>query len=358
MDSSKNDAELMKEQMNVPIGTYTFEYEYSDLTNKEVKGGVIFKIVSGQQAFIIERTDDLNINFFYSSPGTGTSVATIDLNPLPQFNRAFFCFSWSPEKITLNIGPRGNHKFKLITAEGIPSKRQIRIGNDGSIFFIGDENVTVKDISIYQGGKEVLTSTAIESWENIKSAIEILGRGKIENDYDYECVVTNLSLSTMVTGFESYLKKRFLEIEDEGISPNIDNLFDSFLSPKEKENHVQDIMIEEAKDLNISILKYIVKKRRINFQNFDDFKKAYKQGYNLTLASAINSKLIAPIKEFLVFRHRIIHITPLLMMLNQPEVPPNEPVFPNESLKLEALEKFDEFIQLFHYATLKLEKTD
>ncbi|MAO10951.1 MAG: hypothetical protein CMC07_08740 [Flavobacteriaceae bacterium] len=309
--------------------------------------------------FILERTDDLSVNYYYSSPGSGTSVAKIDLKPLTKFTKAFFCFTWSPDKITLSIVPRGIDDAKLITAEGSESKKQIRVGNDGSIYFIGDENVSVMNVSIYQRGKEVLSSTALEAWMNTKSAIEILGAGKSENEYIHECVVTNLSLSIMVTGFESYLKKRFLELEEEGIAANTDKLFDSILSSKEKKNNFQKVIIEEAMQGKISILKYIVQNRRINFQNFNDLKKAFKKTYGLTLTSAkIDSSLIVPIKKYLVYRHRIIHVSPLMGLLNQPDVPPDEPVFPKESLKREALGVFNEFITLFHNATLKLEKLD
>lgn len=359
MNLSEGTIQSMKEQMKTPIGTVTFEYYSPDLTNKDVNGGTIFEIVSGKHAFILERTNDLNINYYYSSPGSGTSLATIDLKQLPKFRKAFFCFTWSPEKITLSIGPRGVDNAELIRVEGIDSKKQIQVGNDGAIYFIGDENVSVMDATIYQGNKEVLSSTALDAWQNIKSAIEILGTGKSEKGYIHECVVTNLSLSTMVTGFESYLKKRFLELEDEGISPNIDALLGSFLSSKEKDNDSKNVIIDEAINSNVSILKHFVQKRRINFQNFDDIKEAFKKTYGLTLRSAnINSRLVVPIKKFLVYRHRIIHVSPLIGLLNQSEVPPDEPAFPNETLKLEALEIFDDFIKLFHEASLKLEKSN
>lgn len=349
--------ELMKEQMKSPIGTVTFEFDCFDLTNRDIYGGNIFEITAGQHAFILQRTKDLNINFYYSSPGTGTSVATIDLKPLPIFTKAFFCLTWSPDKITLSMGPRGIPNAHLISAEGTDSEKKIWVGNDGSIFIT--ENDNIRDVSIYQDGKEILSSTALEAWKNIKLAVEIIGTGKSEEGYIHECVVTNLSLSIMVTGFESYLKKRFLELEDAGIQPNIEALLDSFLSGEEKKKEIDRLIINEAKNTNITTLKYIVKKRKINFQNFDDIKKAFNSGYGLTLKMAdIDSRLIVPIRKFLIFRHRIIHVSPLIGLLNQVEVPFDEPVFPNEKLRVEALNIFDEFIQLLHVATLKLSSTD
>lgn len=173
--------------------------------------------------------------------------------------------------------------------------------------------------------------------------------------YIHECVLTNLSLSVMVTGFESYLKKRFLELEEEGIEAKIEDLMDSILSSREREMNISKLLIEEAKEKNISTLKHIVLKKRINFQNLNDIKKAYEKAYNFTLISAnIDDRLIIPIKRFLKYRHKIIHVSPVLGILNQEKLSNEEPVFPNETLKLEALKIFNEFIELFHESTLKL----
>lgn len=355
MEFSKDTVQSLKNKMKSPIGTTAFEFYHPDLTNKLVNGFTIFEIVSGKHVFVLERTNNLKINFYYSSPGSGTSVAAIDLTVLPQFNKAFFCFTWSPKKISLSIGPREIDNAKLIYAEGIESPKNIAVGNDESIYFIGDENSFLMTDSIFEAGKENLSSNALETWNNVKKAIEILGTGKSEHGYLYECVLTNLSLSSMVTGFESYLKKRFLELENEGMKPNIEDLMNYFLSSKEKQIGTYEILMVNAKNENISALSYIVHKRLINFQNFDNFKKAYKLAYGLTLDFAnIDSRLIVPIKKFLIYRHKIIHVSPLIGILNQAEVPSDKPIFSNESLKFEAIDIFDEFIQLFHKATIEL----
>ncbi len=343
----------LKEQMKTPLGTVHFIYNSPDLTNNKVKGGRIFENVAGNHIFLLERTDDLILNYFYSSPGAGTSVASVDLNLLPKFTEVFICFTWSPQEITLSLSSKEISNSQLVHAVGKESNRQIRVGDDGLIYVINNENCEVKELTIFNNDCAVLTSTALEAWNNIKEAIKILGTSKSEMGYIHECVVSNLSLSILVTGFESYLKKRFLELEEEGIRPRIEDLLDSVFSSKEK--HQNNLLIEEAKNNNISIIKYIVKNRRINFQNFDEIKSAYKKTYNLTLASAnIDSKLIVPIKKFLRFRHKIIHVSPMLGLLNQEKIAEEEPVFANETLKNDALKIFDEFIQRFHDSTLKL----
>lgn len=351
--------ESASEQMKRPEGTITFEFHSPDLTNKLIRGGKIFEIVSGKQAFILDRTDDFKINYFHSSPGSGTRVATIDLTIFPKFAIAFFCLTWSPTKISLSIGPLDIKNHELVTVEGIQSNKQIRVANDGSVFYIGDNNVKVMDISIHKEGKEILSSTAIDAWKNTKIAIDILGTGKSDKGYLFECVVTNLTLSILVTGFESYLQKRFIELEEEGIIPEEDELIFFLFSKKQKDNNFYDIIKSDAKTSKISVLKYLSNKRYINFQNFDVFKKVYNKTYGITLNSCnIDSRLINSIKKYLAYRHKIIHISPTIGLLNQNNVPPEEPVFPNEKLKLEAINKFDKFITLFHEKSLKLKRND
>ena len=85
--------ESASENMKRSEGTLTFELNSPDLTNTLIKGGKIFEIVSGKQAFILDRTEDLKIKYFHSSPGAGTRVATIDLKTLPKFLKAFFCLT-------------------------------------------------------------------------------------------------------------------------------------------------------------------------------------------------------------------------------------------------------------------------
>ena len=69
--------------------------------------------------------------------------------------------------------------------------------------------------SFYKGGKPILQPTAIDAWKETIKATEILGTGKSDQGYIFETAVTNLTLAVLVTGFEAFTKKRFLEIEQE-----------------------------------------------------------------------------------------------------------------------------------------------
>lgn len=337
-----------------PEGTFTFEYTSQDLFNKDKKGGIIIEIPSGGHLFRLERDDNLYLNFFHSSPGTGTRKASIDLNKLSSAEKVFMAFSWTPAEIKFHVGPRVPDG-ELYSANGKASKKQFRIGKDGSVYQVGDTGVEVMGISVYQGGKPVLQSTAIEAWKETLNAIEILETGKSKKGYIYEVVVTNLTLAILVSGFEAYSKKRFIELEQEGIRSNIENLINAFFPRKEREAGIADLLKAEAMEQKKSILQLIDERNVINFQNYQKCKLAYNKAYNIKFGELnLPASSLETLKKLIKYRHRIIHVSPTMGMLNQPEVPPEEPVFPKKELAQEAMQLFDQFIDKIHDATLKL----
>ncbi len=341
-----------------PEGTVTFEYYSKDLFDKSKQGGLLFQVSSGAHLFRLERDDNLFIHFYNSSPGTGTRVATIDLKEVPPCDRVFMCFSWSPTEIKLYLGPRVPNG-KLFSASGLASQKQFRVGNDGGVYQIGDHGVEVMGISIYKGGKPVLQPTALDAWKETIKATEILARGQSDQGYIFETVVTNLILAILVTGFEAYTKKRFLEIEQEGIAPDIDAVVNSFFPRRERDAGIAEILKDEAKDKQKTVLQLIVERGAINFQNYQKCKLAYHKAFQLKFGSlGLESSTFEKIKKFITYRHRIVHVSALLGMLNQPEVPPKEPVFPKKELADEAMKEFNNFIEKLHQATLELRRRD
>jgi hypothetical protein len=329
-----------------PEGTVTFGYTSEVLFDRNAPG-----------VFRVERDDKLQLSFFHSSPGTGTRVATIDLKKVKPSSKVFLTFSWTPKEIQLHIGPKiaGG---QLVSAKGFPSPRQFRVGSDGSIFQIGDLGVEVMQVNVYQNGKPILQPTALEAWKDTIQAVRILSSGSSEMEHIFEVVVTNLSLSILVTGLEAYCQTRFLEVEQEGIKPNIDALISKFFSQKERDAGVPGILGEESKQERISIIQKIAKKR-INFQNYGDLKNAFNKAYGIKFGEiGVKTYDLQLLQRLIKYRHRVVHISPLIDMLNQQEVPPEEPVFSNKKLKEEAIKCFDSFVTNFHEATLNLKRPD
>ncbi|MCB0018798.1 MAG: hypothetical protein KDE09_13490 [Anaerolineales bacterium] len=341
-----------------PEGTVTFEYYSKDLFDRSKQGGLLFQIPSGEHLFRLERDDSLLLHFYHSSPGTGTRVATINLNEVPSSDRVFMCFSWTPAEIKLYLGSRVSDG-KLFSASGFTSQKQLRVGRDGSVYQVGDRGIEVMGVSVYKAGKPILQSTALEAWKETIKATEILATGQSDQGYIFETAVTNLTLAVLVTGFEAYTKKRFLELEQEGIAPNLDAVINSFFPRKERDANIGNVLNAEANDKQITVLQLIVERDVINFQNYQKCKLAYNKAFRVKFGDlGLESSTLEKIKKFITYRHRIIHVSALLGLLNQAEVPVEEPVFPKKELADQAMKEFDNLIEKLHEATLKLRRKD
>ena len=208
--------EQIRSALCLPEGSLTFEYSSVEAFQKEQRPGLLFEIPSGGHLFRLERIEGRRLQFFYSSPGTGTSVATIDLSGLPDFDGAFLAFTWSPQEVHFHCGPR-IAGVDLLSANAEASPKQFRIGADGSVFQVGDLGVEVMGVRVRQAGTPVLAPTAIEAWSETIKAVDVLRTGKSDKGFLFETVLAAVSLSVMVTGLEAYAKTRFVEIETEGI---------------------------------------------------------------------------------------------------------------------------------------------
>jgi len=344
----------IQEAIRLPEGTFTFNYHSPDFFNKGKPGGIILEIPSGQHLFRLERDNNLCIHFFHSSPGTGTRVATIDLKNLPPAANVFMAFSWTPNEIKLHIGPRVPGA-KLTTATGVASQRQFRVGKNGHVYQIGNHGVEVMGVSIYQAGQPIILPTAKEAWGETVKAIEVLATGQSREGYIFEVVVTNLTLTILVTGFEAYTKKRFLELEQEGISPDACAIIGTFYPKKERDTGINDLLESEAKDAGISVLQHIVDRDAINFQSYNNCKRAFNKAYGVKFGELnLSSNTLEDLQSYIRYRHRIIHVSPSLGMLNQEKVPPEQPVFPKKETAENAKQCFSEFIEALHEATLSL----
>jgi hypothetical protein len=337
-----------------PEGTVSFMYTCKELFDPASGRGVLAEIHSGGHIFRIERDEELVLHFYHSSPGTGTRVASIDLKKVPSCETLFLAFSWSPKEVNFHVGPKVRGA-ELVSAKGTLSKRQFKLGTDGSIYEIGGPGLQIMGVSVYRGGKPVLQPTAIEAWKETIKATEILATGKSIEGCVFETVVTNLTLAMLVTGFEAFTKKRFLEVEQEGIEPDADAVVNSFFPRRERDAGISEILKSEAAEAKRTVLQLIVDKDSINFQNYERCKLAYNKAYRILFGDlGLPSTTLEKSKKYIVYRHRIIHVSAILGMLNQPEVPPEAPVFPKKELAAEAIHEFDEFIEGLHTATLKL----
>jgi len=187
--------------------TFTYASE-SDFSDPKIPGGLIFEIPSGVHYFCLERTDSAELHFYHSSPGTGTRVAILDLKHVRPSKTLFVGFSWSPTEINLHVGPN-TEGGRLMSAKGIPSGKMFRVARDGTVVQV-DAGVRVMGLRVRQGGKTILESTALESWEETKESIRILHSGESREGYIFDTLIANITFPLIVTGFEVYAKRRLV----------------------------------------------------------------------------------------------------------------------------------------------------
>jgi len=187
--------------------------------------------------------------------------------------------------------------------------------------------------------------------------VETLLTGQSDVGYLFENVIANAVLSALVTGFEGYCQERFSELENEGVPADLGSLVHEFLSREEREKFDRGEELELQRQAAAqSISQQHMLAQRINFQNYDNSKSAFNRGYGIKFGelSPISSQDLQELQKLIRYRHRIIHVSPLLGLLNFPECPPEAPVFSNKATAEAAIVRFDIFIRALHEKTLEL----
>ena len=231
-----------------------------------------------------------------------------------------------------------------------------RPGTDGKVYKLGEDSRISGMAHFSLHGKILVQPTALEVWEETMMAIDALGEGK-SDDGLYKSVVSNAALSMLISGFEAYAKRRFLEIEEEGIIPRTTKVILAFYSSKERSSSIVTELKSQAEDQNISVLQLLVKKKIIGFQNFQKCKLAYNKAYRIQFGNMeVSGKKLEEMQKYFEYRHRIVHVHPAFGILNPHELPEKTAVYSNMELVKNAQKVFGEFIKKLHQATLSLER--
>jgi len=341
----------IQEEMCRPEGTLEFDYVSETLFDPAMPQEVILELAAGAHIFQLLRNERLELVFYHSSPGTDTRVATVDLASITTCFRVFIALVWSPLETTLYVAPRVAGG-KLMRAEGRPSPVRLRVGQDGHIYRIGDASLEVGHYSVRRGGRLVLQPTAIEAWRNTVQAVEMLKKAKSEDDYAFEVILSNFIIVALVTGFEAYCKTRFLELESEGITPDLEALMAAFYSQRERAHLTVEDLKKEAVAGNRTALHKMVEERRINFQDYEHAKKAYRKAYGIRFGDiGVSSDDLTLIQRLILHRHKVIHYSPWEGHL---PVALGESEFSNLKLVEKAIACFSCLITRLHGVTLRL----
>jgi hypothetical protein len=210
-----------------PVGTLGFRWTGSELSDPQMWGGVIFEVVHGSHVLRVERETTACVAFYHWSPGTGSRCASVDVTGMEGSADVRIVISWSPQETGLCIAPIGQPRGSERWAKGVPSQRQFRPSRTGGIVQLGDDGVEILQATFFVNDVLILEPTAIESWRGVIESAEILLSGESTKGYMFEVVQCNSVLTGLVTGFEWYCKKRFVELEGEGIMPDLTGMMRS-----------------------------------------------------------------------------------------------------------------------------------
>lgn len=347
---TKKHAEEIRRAIKTPEGRIAFEYSSNDLFNTSAVAKRL-DFPSDNHLIRLERTPDLLLHYYHSSLGTGTRIATLDLKEITPCEEVLIVCTWSGEEISLMVVPRVEGARKH-TAKGEVSKKQLRVGRDGGIYEIGGEGVEVRGVQVYRGGEPILMPTALEFWKETLKMTEVLATGTSSQGFIHDVAVANVTLSVLVSGFEVYTSRRFLELELEGRTPDIEAVINRFYSTHERESGIADSRKKDAAEAGVSTLAYIVKRRDINFQNYDECKRAFNKAYGISFgAIGVDSQTLGQLKRFIKYRHKIVHSEPLAIIYDM-SAHPSEFIHASLEVAKQARECFDLFICKLHDITV------
>lgn len=282
---------------------------------------------------------------------TLTGLRKVELNLLETRCAKILVFSsWNLKRNTLTILIDNTKPFSIDVDQ---SESQVNFDDNG-VPAILDPGVTMYRMTSFEG-EDIHATPAIISWKNIIYEIDMVIDSIKNNDpskkHGLNFEIIKYCLQKIVTGFEVYLKSRFIELE-EFMGFNYDKLtrcVGKNLEPKIRKD-LSSFYTKRNK------LKYIVPKYSsvFNFQDFDKSKELYKKFYKLGFYEIPNltHRQIDDVKSILLLRHKITHTDRVTSILNPEDE--SKTKFIDENFLNNVIKQMNEFILKTHDYSIEL----
>lgn len=334
-----------------PVGTMAFRLVDAPLFSTTSGAGKIFQAASGQHVLTLLRDDHPRLNFYHWSPGTGSRAATLDLRECAPSSDVRIFLSWSPERMQVAVQfPDG----RALSADGVASRRSFRVARDGSIMQFGDEGASVTSPRVTIGGRDLMVPTAREIWDETIRAAGALLSAQSEEGFTFDVAASNAVLTGLITGFETYCKYRFVELQAEGVSFDADGLARVALKSGDRPTFVSEFNSAKAGKRAELLRALIIEGQAINFQNFKDAKQAFARTFGMKFDDiGLSEQQLSHISARFGFRHRVVHVSPLLTVLSRVG-DPGHPTFAGKPFALETIELLSDFVSKLHAKSLTL----
>ncbi len=339
----------IKEKILRPEGTFHIIMSVSNLFGLE--NVQILNIVTGKMVFLLSKEGN-RIFFTHSTPSVGTRISEVDISSLNNAKVLGLTFTWSPTEIHFYVGEDGKPDT-LIHGIGRKANYEIHVTDQGHLLKIGGKGIEVIGLSLDIGGQRVLSTSAIKSWNEILETIKLLKGAESDKGYFYEVAIANTIFCLLANGFEVYCKKRFCELEQEGIKPQEEELTSRFFTKPERQNKFHVMFREEATKEGISFTKALVDKRKIDFGNWDQCKRAYNKGYDIIFGNLKTDPVIfEKIQDYIQHRNFVTHVSFLDETIKMKSTKKETTVFVVKTVD-QAITEFEEFIKDLHNGTLE-----
>jgi hypothetical protein len=279
----------------------------------------VLEIPSAGTLLRVTRDEAGVLHFLHATPGTGTRIASAQLPDFVEGSGFTVVLTWSADGTALFAGFAGTVPTQ---AAGVTAPGRVR-AVPGGVVEIGGPGIEVIGYQAFSGGELLVRETAIEAWRSTRAAIEVHMQGVPAEGNLGKVVQANLALVMLATGFEVYCGRRFRELPDEGRDPDLAAFTREFTRPN------RDLTAERIQSIEDG-LKVVP----LDFGNYDACSRAYKSTYGLRFAVDLHlpSRTLGAVRRMVEYRNRIVHVSPLIGLLNARRVPPEAPVFPDESL--------------------------
>jgi hypothetical protein len=228
------------------------------------------------------------------------------------------------------------------------------VAHDGTIIQIGNEGVDVASPRIAVGGQDLMVPTAREIWNETIRAAEALLAGRSEEGYTFDVAVSNAILTGLITGFETYCKYRIIELQAEGVSFNVEGLAMVALKSSERSAFVTEFNSAAPGRKSELLRSLIVENRTINFQNFKDAIQAFTRTFGIKVGDiGLSEDELGQISTRFRFRHRVVHVSPLLTVLSR-DGDPDHPILAGRPFATDAISLLNDFVSKLHAKSLTL----
>jgi hypothetical protein len=327
-------------------GTFIFKILESNLTSRDSDGSLIQEIESGSgnKGIRLLKKDKNRIVYEFFEIDIGMKRCSIGLDNFTDYSDFFVCLTWSPERISLHIAPTADdYEGDLASTSSSEIISQVRRDEKDNLVFIGDSGIEVGYYHIRQSDQDILRPKAKEIFEFAeKKSRTLLEVARDNDEFLIESTVAQQIIVMLVTGLETYLEERFIELcSEKNIS---DEEIASAMASFNYGEVSKDDFLDQAEDRGISI-EELARDHFLNFQDIDEADKVYSQtlGYDLQ-AHLNNTGNRGVIERNIDARHSIIHEATDMTIINIERVPPQDPIFANSDHGLKVIETFSDTV--------------